>query len=272
MEVIKKINNNVALGIDGNGNQVILMGKGIGFQKMPYRISSLSQVKKTFYNVDERYYGLFQSIPEEIILLSSEIVEYASLRLEVEFNHNLTLTLADHIAFSIERKEKGISSINVIEEEIRTFFKKELEVAKYALDLINMRLDVDLPEIEIISLCLHLMNAASYAKDMNMTIKSLDIMSEIFQIIEKVHDTKIDRDTHSFSRFVIHLKYLILVREIDKEDLAENELLHGMVQLQYPKAFEAASQISKYLDDKLSWKLNKNEVLYLMLHIHKIFN
>ena len=36
MRVIRNINNNVALCLDGNGNEVVAFGKGIGFKKPPY--------------------------------------------------------------------------------------------------------------------------------------------------------------------------------------------------------------------------------------------
>ena len=31
MKVIKKINNNVAIGLDGNNREVVIFGRGIGF-------------------------------------------------------------------------------------------------------------------------------------------------------------------------------------------------------------------------------------------------
>ena len=35
MKLLKKINNNFALAIDGNGEKVIVEGRGIGFNRMP---------------------------------------------------------------------------------------------------------------------------------------------------------------------------------------------------------------------------------------------
>lgn len=55
MQVIKKINNNVALCRDNNDRELIAFGKGIGFPKMPYTISDMSSIDRTFYCVsDER--------------------------------------------------------------------------------------------------------------------------------------------------------------------------------------------------------------------------
>ena len=39
MKVIKKINNNVALCLDGNQRELIAFGKGIGFKPIPYELT-----------------------------------------------------------------------------------------------------------------------------------------------------------------------------------------------------------------------------------------
>lgn len=64
MKVIKKINNNVAIGLDGNGNEIILMGKGVGFPQTPYELKDMSVIDRTFYDIDSKYYGLLKEIPE----------------------------------------------------------------------------------------------------------------------------------------------------------------------------------------------------------------
>ena len=38
MQVINKLNNNFAICIDGEGKELIAVGKGIGFPKTPYEV------------------------------------------------------------------------------------------------------------------------------------------------------------------------------------------------------------------------------------------
>ena len=52
MRVIKNINNNVSVCVDGNNRQVVVLGKGVGFLKPPYEIP-LCKIEQTFYNIDE---------------------------------------------------------------------------------------------------------------------------------------------------------------------------------------------------------------------------
>ena len=54
MQICKKINNNVALARDAKGRELVVFGKGIGFPAMPYELTDLSGVQRTFYDVNEK--------------------------------------------------------------------------------------------------------------------------------------------------------------------------------------------------------------------------
>ena len=91
MKIIKKINNNVAIGIDGNGNEVFVFGRGVGFERTPYELTDFSKVEQTFYNVDRRFYDLFQDLDEKVLLLVSRLVEKIQMSSSQKWNPNLTI-------------------------------------------------------------------------------------------------------------------------------------------------------------------------------------
>lgn len=39
MKIIRQINNNAALALDGNGKELVVLGRGVGFPKMPYELT-----------------------------------------------------------------------------------------------------------------------------------------------------------------------------------------------------------------------------------------
>lgn len=49
MLVLKKINNNVALARDAKDRELVVFGKGVGFPAMPYELTDMSRVQRTFY-------------------------------------------------------------------------------------------------------------------------------------------------------------------------------------------------------------------------------
>lgn len=86
MRLIKKINNNFAMAVDSQGEEVIVSGKGIGFIKIPCEITDLSVVDRTYYGIDSKYIGLLNEIPEDILEISIKVVDYAKHKLKNRLN------------------------------------------------------------------------------------------------------------------------------------------------------------------------------------------
>lgn len=73
MQVINKLNNNFAICIDGEGKELIAVGKGIGFPKTPYEVEDLNLITRTFYDIDPKYIELFKDIPEKWFILQRNL-------------------------------------------------------------------------------------------------------------------------------------------------------------------------------------------------------
>lgn len=82
MQIIKKINNNVALARDDSGQDLVVFGRGIGFPAMPYTLTDLSRIDRSFYDVQSNHISLADSLPEDIIMLAADVVEMAQLELD----------------------------------------------------------------------------------------------------------------------------------------------------------------------------------------------
>lgn len=75
MKVIKKINNNAAICLDSAGNEIIAIGRGIGFPKLPYELEDLTQVQRTYYDVNPIYFDMLNQIPEDVFTITEKIVD-----------------------------------------------------------------------------------------------------------------------------------------------------------------------------------------------------
>ena len=93
MQVIKKLNNNFAICVDGEGKELIAFGKGIGFPKVPYEITDLSQIDRTFYDIDHKYLELLPELPEKVLDFTARLVDIAHNELKYELNPNLVMTI-----------------------------------------------------------------------------------------------------------------------------------------------------------------------------------
>ena len=159
MKVIKKINNNVAICLDNNNNELIAFGKGIGFQKVPYELTDISKIERTYYGVNSSYISLINEIPEDIFEISAKIVEWAKTKLTKELSVNIVFTLADHIHFAIKRYEEKINVKMPLGYEIEHLYETEMMIGKKSVAYINRRKKIKLGKSEAVGIAMHFINA-----------------------------------------------------------------------------------------------------------------
>jgi beta-glucoside operon transcriptional antiterminator len=269
MKIIKNINNNFAIAIDNANNQLIVSGKGIGFGSVPREVHDLNIINRTFYNIDDIYVSMINSIPEEIFDISVKTIDYARTVIKNPFNSNIVFTLADHINFSIERNKKNLSISLPIIRDIQHLFEEECKVGSYALELINERLNIELPDDEAKYIALHIVNSEEEYKKLKKTGND-EIINEISKIIEKHFNLKINKDTVNFSRFVSHMHYLIKRGKTRHLISSNNDQLYKTVKSEYPDVYVCSEEVANYINEILNVKLSDEEKLYLILHINRL--
>ena len=159
MKIIRQINNNAALALDGNGKELVVLGRGVGFPKMPYELTDLSRIERTFYDVNPKYFGMAADLPRPLVLACAEITERAEIELDCALNPNLPFTLADHLNFAVERFRSGLNLTIPIAYDIRHLYPNEFDLGVKALDILKEYTGVSLPDSEAVSIAMHLINA-----------------------------------------------------------------------------------------------------------------
>lgn len=162
MKIEKIINNNIISSIDTHGQEIILMGCGIGFGKRRGDLIDQTKAEKIFRADNEergKLLKLFSNIPEEHIQISSNIIDYAKQHLDYALSDSLYLALTDHISMAIRRMKTGIQLENPLLEEIKKNYNREYEVGEFAVDMINQQLNLTLTYEEAGFIALHLVNA-----------------------------------------------------------------------------------------------------------------
>lgn len=268
MKIIKNINNNVSICLDNSGKELIVFGKGLGFKKPPYEIE-LSEIERSYYDVDESYISMINEIPETIIKISDFIVNYAREKLKNPISSNIVFTLSDHINFCIKRYEKGMNIKLPILNDIEHLFEIEMDIGNYGLRLIKEKLHIILPEEEAAYIALHIINAEEKSNN-NEEVKDDDLISEITKIIESDFNIEINKKDFNYSRFVSHLHYLLKRGKMKEMIHTDNEKLYSSLVENYSLASTSAEKISLYLQKTLKIKLTSEEKMYLILHINRL--
>ena len=68
---------------------MVVLGRGVGFGQLPYELTDMSVVYRTFYDVDPKYFDVVGSLPQDVVLASADIIEQAEISLGCDLNPNL---------------------------------------------------------------------------------------------------------------------------------------------------------------------------------------
>ncbi|MEK4063732.1 MULTISPECIES: BglG family transcription antiterminator LicT [Paenibacillus] len=274
MIIEKILNNNVLLTKNQKGKEVIVMGRGISFNKVAGDYVDPEKVDKIFLLNENQFTArlteLLNDIPVAHLELANEIVTYANGVLGTELSDNLYLTLTDHIHFAVQRFEKGIALKNAMLFEIKRFYKKEFSIGMDALKIIERATGLSLGEDEAGFIALHLVNARMDGSEMKSTIKMTEIVQNILNIVTYHYKVVLDESSLNYSRFLTHLQYFSM-RVLKKESSSSGEdFLYNQLKQTYVKAFECANKINDYLEKSYSQSLSKDEYVYLTIHIQRV--
>ncbi len=274
MRVIRVIGNNGVVTVDSNGVEFVVLGKGIGFQKKCGDFIDDSKVE-SIYKMSKKVASQFEQIvldvPRAHINVANKVIKYAQDSLNCKLNENIYITLTDHINFAIERIKQGIILSNVLLWETKKFYSKEYEIGLKALDIISQDLGLELSEDEAGFIALHIVNA-QFNIEMSDTVKAPVFVRDVVEIVKDYFKIDVVEDTISYDRFVTHLKYFSQ-RVIKKEYYSSSDnTFHKIFLEEHPKSRDCAKLISKYIEEKYSYDISDEELMYLALHIERIVN
>lgn len=274
MKIIKIFNNNVVSAIDDSGREVVVMGKGIGFKAHVGDLIIKEQIEKIFRMDNEkaleRFEQLLENLPVQYLQVSNEIITYAKSKLDVKLNHNVYLTLTDHISFAIERFRQGIIFENALLTEVRMYYPAEYRIGEYGISLIQEKIGIALPEDEAASIAMHIINA-----ELNTQIKDVFGLTIFIQEVSAIIEAELEAIGRSKK---MQKEYLIAaIKFLGKRVLVDKSMMEfrsdsliGFVQEQYEKEYNCAKKVAEFIEKKYQEKISQEEMAYLALDLKKI--
>lgn len=272
--VIQRIyNNNIVSSFDERNREILLMGKGIGWQVKPGQPVDKKKIEKIF-RMDtpesmERLKQLFLEVDMEAIQISSQIVDSARTILKKKLNKNVYITLTDHISFAIERMKKGIVLKSALQWEIQKLYPAEFQIGKDALKLIYEKLQIELPLSEAGSIALHLVNA-EYDCNMEYTQQMTEIIQNSLNIVRYTFNVHFNEESIDYQRFTTHLLYFAQRVLNGKTINSEPDEMYELMQLKYPKQMACARKIRDLVQKQYSFSLGEEELTFLTIHIVRV--
>lgn len=272
MKIEKIINNNLIRTTNKQGQRVILMGCGIGFQKKPGCEVDEDKIEQIYVEKDSegRLEQVLKSIPVECIQTANEVISYARSALGKRLNDTIYLTLTDHIAAAVRRTHEGILIKNALLWEIRRFYNHEFLVAKEALRIIERRLSVSFPEDEAGFLALHFVNATMESADVGTTAEMTKVIQHILSLVKYYFKFEPDEYSLHYERFLVHTKFFVYRLFQDTQLYGENPIFLDGILCQYQKEYACAEKIAAFLDKEYHKTVTRDELCYMTVHLHRI--
>ena len=274
MEILRVFNNNVVLAKGGDGGEVILTGRGLGFQAKPGQTVDESKVVRTFVPSDGRdpdhLAQMLADIPPEIIRVVVESMQETGLGERETGSTTLVMALSDHVANAVERVRRGIDITYPLLGEVSNLYPQEYAQGRAMLASLNARLDVTLPDGEATALAMHLVNAGFANGDLSDTYKMTGVIQQMLTIIEQTYGVSLDQHSVNVGRFITHLRYLFVRIHQGKQLDKEPEPIIASIRQSYPKAMQCAQTIGTVASLRLGSNLTEDEVAYLALHVARV--
>lgn len=274
MQIKQVFNNNVVLTTDKHKNEIVIMGRGIGFQKKKGEGIEEEKIDKMFILTESVSKAIFPNVYNQLsgeeIDVVVEIIQLAEETLNTEFQSNIYVALADHIHYALERTRQVLPLTNPLNYEVRKYYPEEYKVGEEALELIEKRLDIQLFKEEASSIALHFVTGQKEGYLISQTIKVTEIVHQILNIIRISFGRNFDEDSISYARFLTHIQYFAHRVVFGEQEGETDSFLYEQVQTSYPDSFECVQRIKSFVETTYDFYMGENEQVYLTIHIERI--
>ncbi|HSO58778.1 MAG TPA: PRD domain-containing protein [Paenisporosarcina sp.] len=274
LTIEKVLNNNVVIAVHDTYKEVVLIGKGIGFNANKGDPISFDKADKTFLLKDEKekeqYVNLLPLIEENLIIFIHELLLFVEEQMGKELNEHIHVALTDHLAFAISRAKKNMQFSNPFLYEIEALYPKEYQVAKGVVKKVADRMGIVFPDGEIGFIALHIHSAVSDKSLRDINRYNL-LISQLVEIIEDNLSIHLEKNDVDYHRLIQHL-HRAIDRAHQGQAIGEENKLEELLKNEYPVCYNLAWKLIKVMQNQLNKNVDEAEVLYLTIHLQRLIN
>ncbi len=271
--VERVINNNVISAME-RGHEVILTGRGLGFQQHPGGTYDPARVERRFVLDDagaaQGFTSILADIPYEVLELSNQIADRLATDSGITLTNAAQLALADHIQFAVQRLASGQRLEHPLLWELKSTYRSEFTAALEILEMIHEATGVVMPVDEAGFITMHLVNAELKGDHGADSLGLATSVQDIVGIVRAHLGVHLSPDSGAYARFLTHVKFAVQRIEDGQMLAGTDSQLYEMVRDKDPAAHECALAIAQYVAQRYRVTLPKDELLYLMVHVNRL--
>jgi transcriptional antiterminator len=251
---------------------VVLIGKGIGFNRKHGDFIETDSVEKLFVLKNEKeqqnYIKLLPFIDNDLLEVIISAIELIKQRTHTQLDEHIHVALTDHLMFAINRVSKGMEMSNPFLVETKTLYRHEYEIAAEVVEFINEKTGISLPVGEIGFIALHI-HSAMTNRNLSEVNQHSQLVSRLVKMVEEQFEIDIDKESIDYMRLVRHLRFTI-ERVVKGEKVEEPEKINSLLKLEYPVCYNLSWKLIKVMQQTLKMKVFDAEAVYLTMHLQRI--
>lgn len=272
VEVNKILNNNVLIAKHSTYGEVVIIGKGIGFNRRSGESIDTGSIEKLFVLKNEKekedYIKLLPFIDNELHGVIISAINLIKNKVNSPLNEHIHVGLTDHLMFAINRIAKGMEITNPFLVETKTLYPLEYGVAREVVELIGEKTRVYLPEGEIGFIALHI-HSSLRNRDLGEVNQDSQLVTKLVNMIEEQLKIQIDKNGIDYTRLVRHLRYTI--ERVKKGEIVEEpEKISSLLKEEYPLCYNLSWKLIKVMQQALTKPVYNAEAVYLTMHLQRL--
>ncbi|MEH7085961.1 transcription antiterminator [Neobacillus drentensis] len=272
LTIEKVLNNNVLIAEHPSYGEVVLIGKGIGFNRKHGDLIEKDSAEKLFVLKNEKeqqnYIKLLPFIDNEFLEVIIASIELIKQRTNSMLNEHIHVALTDHLMFALTRASQGMEMKNPFLVETKALYRHEYEVAKEVVQLIKDNTGISFPIGEVGFIALHIHSAITN-KDLSDVNQHSQLVSRLVDMVEEQLEIEIDKEGIDYMRLVRHLRFAI-ERVVNGEKVDEPEKISSLLKDEYPICYNLSWKLIKVMQQSLKLKVFDAEAVYLTMHLQRL--
>lgn len=270
--ISKNLNNNVVIADHSDYGEVVVIGKGIGFNRKTGDVIDEASAEKLFVlrneKEQENYIKLLPFVESNLHEVFISAIELIKKRANAELNEHIHVALTDHLMFAVSRLSKGMEMRNPFLIETKALYPFEYEIAKEVVNLIKENTGVELPEGEVGFISLHI-HSAVMNRNLSEVNQHSQLVTRLIDMIEEQLEIVIDKESIDYMRLVRHIRFTI-ERVHNGEKVEEPEKIANLLKEEYPVCYNLSWKLIKVMQQALKKTVFDAEAVYLTMHLQRL--
>jgi transcriptional antiterminator len=270
--ISKNLNNNVVIADHSDYGEVVVIGKGIGFNRKTGDVIDETSAEKLFVLKNEKeqenYIKLLPFVESNLHEVFISAIELIKKRTNAELNEHIHVALTDHLMFAVSRLSKGLEMRNPFLIETKALYPFEYEIAKDVVRMIKEHTGLELPEGEVGFISLHI-HSAVMNRNLSEVNQHSQLVTRLIDMIEEQLEIVIDKESIDYMRLVRHIRFTI-ERVHNGEKVEEPEKIANLLKEEYPVCYNLSWKLIKVMQQALKKTVFDAEAVYLTMHLQRL--